>query len=167
MEAPRTYCMEPGWLCTWTGSTVSRTTHRMSKREMIGSVRSTFSEKVSEGSYRPPVTQRKLSGFMFPHILSSHRKFSPTPSCFSGTGEEHFGRGTRRRWRFSASCPRQSGQETEEAFPKQQPEITSRWKAYLSPAGTANQTGGGGGWGGWRGRAKHLLAWFSNHSTHT
>lgn len=36
--------------CTCTGSTVSLTTHRMSKREMMGSVRSTFSEKVSEGS---------------------------------------------------------------------------------------------------------------------
>lgn len=35
---------------TCTGSTVSLTTHRTSKREMMGSVRSTFSEKVSEGS---------------------------------------------------------------------------------------------------------------------
>ena len=37
-------------LRTCTGSTVSLTTHRTSKREMMGSVRSTFSEKVSEGS---------------------------------------------------------------------------------------------------------------------
>lgn len=45
--------------CTCTGSTVSLTTHRISKREMMGSVRSTFSEKVSDGSYRPPGAQRQ------------------------------------------------------------------------------------------------------------
>lgn len=45
--------------CTCTGSTVSLTTHRMSKRETMGSVRSTFSEKVNDGSYRPPGTQRQ------------------------------------------------------------------------------------------------------------
>lgn len=48
---PQTHCAHPGrGLHTWTGSTVSLTTHRTSKREMMGSVRSTFSEKVSEGS---------------------------------------------------------------------------------------------------------------------
>lgn len=41
-------------MCTCTGSTVSRTTHSTSKRDIIGSVRSTFSAKVSEGSYLPP-----------------------------------------------------------------------------------------------------------------
>ena len=33
---------------------MSRTTHSTSKRDTMGSVKSTFSEKVSEGSYRPP-----------------------------------------------------------------------------------------------------------------
>lgn len=89
-------------LCTWTGSTVSLTTHRMSKREIIGSVRSTFSEKVSEGSYRPPVTQRNLSGL----ILSSGTTGSTLqPQVASVTeGEENFDRGTRRGWKFSTCC---------------------------------------------------------------
>lgn len=43
------------WLLTWTGSTVSRTTQSTSNLERMGSVRSTLSAKVMEGSYRPPM----------------------------------------------------------------------------------------------------------------
>lgn len=49
----------PGTAPTCTESTVSLTTHRMSNREMMGSVRSTFSENVSDGSYRPPGSHRQ------------------------------------------------------------------------------------------------------------
>ena len=56
-----------GWCRTWlsttnlasisscTGSTISLTTHKISKRDKIGSVRSTFSMNVREGSYLPPI----------------------------------------------------------------------------------------------------------------
>ena len=61
-------CSVPlGWCLTWlpttnranisscTGSTISRTTHKMSKRDRIGSVKSTFSANVSDASYLPPI----------------------------------------------------------------------------------------------------------------
>lgn len=38
---------------------MSRTTHSTSKRDTIGSVRSTFSAKVREGSYLPPARKRR------------------------------------------------------------------------------------------------------------
>lgn len=64
------------WACTCTGSTVSRTTHSTSKRDTIGSVRSTFSAKVSEGSYLPPEREQQS------HINSLRQTKSQSPFLF-------------------------------------------------------------------------------------
>lgn len=50
----------PACMRTCTGSMVSLTTHSTSKRDTIGSVRSTFSANVREGSYLPPVRNKSV-----------------------------------------------------------------------------------------------------------